>query len=89
MDDLMGVIGSLVESGELRPLPSEDSTLSYEVGQRDKFLTIIKWSENKEMTTTYDAVVISNMLAKFLIQQAYNQHSKHPTFGVLAVLFNS
>ena len=65
----MRILGSLMESGELRALPSFNFSLSYEVGWKDKFLTIERWEgEENETAHAYDACAVSNMLAKFLIQ---------------------
>lgn len=65
----MLILDSLVESGELRALPSFNFSLSYEEGWSDKFLTIERWEgEENETAHAYDACVVSNMLAKFLIQ---------------------
>lgn len=68
MEDFMRILGSLMESGELRALPSFNFSLSYEVGWKDKFLTIERWEgEENETAHAYDACAVSNMLAKFLI----------------------
>ena len=68
MKELTAILSSLVDNGELRPLPSFNFALSYEVGWRDRFLTIERWEgEENETAHAYNACVVSNMLAKFLI----------------------
>lgn len=65
MKDLIAILNSI----GLRPIPSFNDALSYEVGWRDRFLTIERWEgEEIETAHAYDACAVSNMLAKFLIQ---------------------